>query len=74
MRKNIAILFFLIAALAVIFITFYPSLKSRVATQKQQPTNFVECAGAGYPILESYPRQCTLPDGRFFVESNIMEH
>lgn len=31
-------------------------------------TNFLECARAGYPVLESYPRQCKTPDGRTFVE------
>lgn len=31
-------------------------------------SNFVECAAAGNPIMESYPRQCRTPDGRTFVE------
>jgi len=31
-------------------------------------TNFEECADRGYPILESYPRQCKTPDGKTFVE------
>jgi hypothetical protein len=31
-------------------------------------TNFTECAAAGYPIMESYPRQCRTSDGRTFVE------
>ncbi len=30
--------------------------------------NFEECAAAGRPIMESYPRQCAGPDGRTFVE------
>ena len=35
-------------------------------------TNFDECAAAGYPIMESYPEQCRVPDGRTFVnESQI---
>ena len=29
---------------------------------------FEECANAGYPIAESYPRQCRTPEGRLFVE------
>ncbi|MCK4552752.1 eight-cysteine-cluster domain-containing protein [Candidatus Pacearchaeota archaeon] len=36
--------------------------------QPQEITNFNDCANAGYPILESYPRQCKTPDGRFFTE------
>jgi len=31
-------------------------------------TTFEGCAKAGYPILESYPRQCSTPDGRSFTE------
>jgi hypothetical protein len=30
--------------------------------------SFVSCAAAGYPIMESFPRQCRTPDGRLFVE------
>ena len=31
-------------------------------------TNFEECVSAGYPVLESYPRQCKTPDGKTFSE------
>jgi hypothetical protein len=31
-------------------------------------TNFEECAQAGYPIMESYPRQCRTPEGKVYVE------
>jgi hypothetical protein len=31
-------------------------------------TNFEECAAAGNPVMESYPRQCRAQDGRLFVE------
>jgi hypothetical protein len=31
-------------------------------------TNFDDCEQAGYPVGESYPRQCWTPDGRNFVE------
>lgn len=36
--------------------------------QKIQPASFEECVAAGYPIAESYPRQCFTPDGKGFVE------
>jgi len=32
-------------------------------------TNFEECVRAGYPVRESYPRQCQTPDGISFVET-----
>ena len=30
--------------------------------------NFEECASAGYPVMESYPKQCRTPSGKTFVE------
>lgn len=33
-----------------------------------EPINFKECALKGYPILESFPRQCRTPDGKVFAE------
>src|SRR4030042_749957 len=36
-------------------------------------TNFEECATAGYPIMESYPPQCRIPDGNTFVEESCVE-
>ena len=30
--------------------------------------NFEECIAKGYPILESYPRQCKTPEGETFIE------
>lgn len=30
---------------------------------------FEECAAFGYPVLESYPRQCRTPNGQNFIES-----
>lgn len=32
-------------------------------------TTFEECAAAGNPIMESYPRQCRSADGQLFVEN-----
>ena len=43
-------------------------------TPRIQPTmtpvisNFEECAAAGNPVMESYPRQCRSKDVRLFVE------
>jgi len=30
--------------------------------------SFADCASAGYPVMESYPRQCRTPDGRTYAE------
>lgn len=34
----------------------------------KQVSNFEECANAGFPVMESYPRQCMDADGNNFVE------
>jgi hypothetical protein len=39
--------------------------KSDVPTQI---LSFDDCANAGYPVMESYPRQCNTPEGQHFVE------
>ncbi len=31
-------------------------------------SSFDECVEAGYPVMESYPRQCAVPDGETFIE------
>jgi len=31
-------------------------------------SNFEECAAAGFPVMESYPRQCRDSEGTLFVE------
>jgi hypothetical protein len=35
---------------------------------EQSITSFEECIKAGYPAMESYPRQCRVPGGELFVE------
>ncbi len=56
---------FVILIIAVGFLIF----QSRTSDNADiSITNFNECVDAGYPILESYPRQCNTPDGRNFVE------
>jgi hypothetical protein len=37
-------------------------------TPTTEVSNFEECVAAGYPVMESYPRQCRTPDGQNFVE------
>lgn len=44
------------------------SLKAGISEKEGIINNFDECVAEGYPILESYPRQCETPDGGIFVE------
>lgn len=69
MKKILLILFvFLILALIVV-VYFYGSEKRAVL----EIQNFEECAQNGFPVAESYPRQCRTPDGRMFTEEIILE-
>lgn len=38
-------------------------------TPSRVPSNFEECAQAGYRVMESYPRQCRTASGALFVET-----
>ncbi len=58
--KKIILVFFLVCAAACAFF-----LGSR---EEKAVTSFEECVKAGYPVMESYPRQCKGPDGISFVE------
>jgi flagellar basal body-associated protein FliL len=60
----------LIIAVIVVFIgaAAYFVLRHKQSSQQPVITNFQECVRAGYPVGESYPRQCWTPDGKHFVE------
>jgi len=54
----------IVALLIFVAMIVYPLLtKEKVP----QITSFQECMDAGYPIMESYPRQCNA-DGNNFIE------
>ncbi len=60
----------IILIVALILITMGAVLIFDVGRQSADPliANFQDCISAGYPALESYPRQCNTPDGRNFTE------
>lgn len=76
MKKIALVLVVVIAALVIAFF----ALNSYIYSEKQgDPTDiasttpesvlsFEDCAAAGYPVMESYPRQCRTPDGRTYAE------
>lgn len=70
-KKIIALLCCLIAAGVVMFLIFYPSLKKNAEAPKI--TNFQECVAAGYKVMQSYPPECSLPNGNFFVQQVVPE-
>jgi hypothetical protein len=57
----------------LVILVLFIGVGAYVGTKNERPplrviTNFAECEEAGYPVGESYPRQCWTSDGRHFVE------
>ena len=67
LKFNMKPLIYFIIALVVIAggIALFNSDKNAVDSEIN---DFTACVNAGYPVMESYPRQCKTPDGRNFVE------
>lgn len=68
MRKN-KYKFILSGIALLIFLTtayFFLSKEDKVNPNKVN--NFETCVNAGYEIRESYPRQCSIPNGKIFAE------
>lgn len=63
--KKIIITLLTIGVIVGGFLFFYKRASSPVLVEVK---SFEDCLDAGYPILESYPRQCKTPDGRTFAE------
>jgi eight-cysteine-cluster-containing protein len=63
---HIAIIALLAAAAAIAFVV--STNGGQPSPGKRGPMTFEECAAAGNPVMESYPRQCRSADGRLFVE------
>lgn len=64
--------FILIGTLLLIIIILASGWFDLSYKNSQEPgvsvNNFEECIAKGYPVLESYPRQCRTPDGKTFIE------
>lgn len=63
MKKSRIIIYF---TLGIIFAAILAAVYSPKTSQ--DITSFEECIEAGYPVMESFPRQCNTPEGKNFVE------
>lgn len=52
----------------ILIVVLYFALKKDKALDYSNITDYHACQEAGYPISASFPPECTLPDGRSFVE------
>lgn len=69
--KSVQILFSIVIVLVLSAVAaglYGVAMNSRTPTVSPSVTDFASCANAGYPVMESYPRQCASPDGRSFIE------
>ncbi len=63
--KNIIITILSIGIIVGGFLFFYKKASTPVLSDIK---SFEDCAMAGFPVMESFPRQCRTPDGRLFAE------
>lgn len=63
--KNI---FYIVLILFVIGLVGWFFFYRSGETTVENILSFEDCAAAGYPVMESYPRQCKTPDGRTYAE------
>jgi hypothetical protein len=72
LNTNLQILITVIIAIIIIIAIIFA-----FGTKKTEPNgnhnlpsiaSFDDCVNAGYPVMESYPRQCKVPDGQSFTE------
>ncbi len=64
MKKIVLILIIVFVVLGVGFVI----VKKNSTPEVPHVLSFKDCEALGYPIMESYPRQCKTPDGKNFVE------
>lgn len=67
-RTFVFILIALIAIVGIIVGTGVFKTKEASAPPAPEVLSFADCEAAGYPVMESYPRQCKTPDGRTYAE------
>ena len=71
MKKNMKKLLFFTLLLVISFVIFV-ILEFELYPQEPLPeesvSSFQECIEKGYPVMESYPRQCRTPSGEIFTE------
>jgi len=65
--KNKRLLYGILVVVLLAAVIILLAISNKQSTT-QEINNFHDCAYAGYPILESYPRQCKTPDNRTFTE------
>lgn len=61
--------FFFVSIITVLVLAIFGFLYFKESRHVSAINSFEECEENGYPVMESYPRQCMTPDGRSFTEN-----
>lgn len=67
-RKEMLTSVLLLIGFAVIALIFGTISLTKMTRKQKVVNSFEDCIEAGFPIMESYPRQCRTPDGKNFTE------
>lgn len=62
MVKNLLLVVSLLIIASIFFVNYQDD------KNKESITSFEECVEAGYPVAESYPEQCFVPNGPSFTK------
>ncbi len=62
--RYIALGVLILCSLLLSLIVIHPH---RAVAPERTVSSFEECADAGYPVMESHPRQCRVPNGVFLI-------
>lgn len=68
MKANLILVVLVIAAIGAALWFMTMPKEQTVVINDSEILSFLACEAAGYPVMESYPRQCRTKDGRTFVE------
>lgn len=68
MKANLILAVLVIAAIGAALWFMTKQEEPATAIDDSKILSFLDCEAAGYPVMESYPRQCRTQDGRTYVE------
>src|SRR3989344_3397568 len=61
-------IFYIVIILILAVIAGYFAFDLDSQSPQKEINSFEDCTAAGYPVMESYPRQCQTPEGTVFTE------
>ncbi|MES2931211.1 MAG: Gmad2 immunoglobulin-like domain-containing protein [Patescibacteria group bacterium] len=68
MKANLILAVLVIAAIGAALWFMTKQEDPMVVIDDSKILSFLDCEAAGYPVMESYPRQCRTADGRTYTE------